>query len=118
MARPQRETDDHRAASAGADGGEPVVLSRHEEHLEDTRNGIVEAARELFAKQGYADTSIEEIVARARVTKGAIYHHFGSKEEVFRVALDRVESDFITPLAEAGAPRADVWEAITTGFPS
>jgi AcrR family transcriptional regulator len=115
MASRQADSRSHEVDPAGAGDGEPVVLSRHEEHLEDTRNGIVEAARELFATQGYADTSIEEIVARARLTKGAMYHHFGSKEEVFRVVLDRVESDFITRLAEAGAPGEDVWEAITNG---
>ncbi len=89
--------------------------TRHEEHLEDTRRGIADAARELFTEQGYAATSIEEIVARARVTKGAMYHHFGSKEEVFRLVLDAVESEFINRLAAAGMPGDDVWTEIENG---
>src|SRR6266567_3337439 len=95
--------------------GDRAVLSRHEEHLEDTRRGIIEAARALFTEQGYAATSIEEIVARARVTKGAMYHHFGSKEEVFRLVLDTVESEFINRLAAAGMPGDDVWTEIQNG---
>lgn len=91
------------------------MLSRHEEHLEDTRQGIIDAARELFSERGYAATSIDEIVARARVTKGAMYHHFGSKEEVFRLVLETVESEFINRLAEAGMPGDDVWAEIQNG---
>ncbi len=96
-------------------GKDAEVISRREEHLEDTRRGIIEAARELFTEQGYTATSIEEIVARARVTKGAMYHHFGSKEEVFRIVLDAVESGFINRLAEKGMPGDDVWIEIQNG---
>jgi AcrR family transcriptional regulator len=57
------------------------------ERSSTTIGEIVTAARELFATQGFADTSIEEIVVAAGVTRGALYHHFDSKAAVFRAVL-------------------------------
>ncbi len=48
------------------------------------------AARELFAKKGFAATTMDDIASRAGVAKGAVYHHFGSKEEIFERVLDGV----------------------------
>jgi AcrR family transcriptional regulator len=57
---------------------------------EATRATIVGAARALFGEQGYAATSTEDIVARAGVTKGALYHHFDGKPHLFRIVLEQV----------------------------
>lgn len=57
------------------------------ERSETTIGHIVAAARELFATEGYAATSIEDIVQAAGVTRGALYHHFTSKAEVFRAVV-------------------------------
>ena len=57
---------------------------------EATRTALLAAARQLFGDQGYASTSTEEIVGAAGVTKGALYHHFGGKQELFRVVLEQV----------------------------
>jgi len=66
---------------------------RRAEHTEDTRNALVHAARLLFSSKGYADSSIEEIVASAGVTRGSLYHHFSSKEDLFRAVLAEVAAE-------------------------
>lgn len=79
-----------------------------------TRQALVAAAREMFGESGYAATSIDDVAARAGVTKGALYHHFGGKanlfqevyEQVMREVSDRVVSVFLDP---------DHWRAVTEG---
>ena len=70
-----------------------VVNSRRAEHIADTRAALVQAARELFAERGYQGTGTEDIVARARVTRGALYHHFRDKADLFRVVVQTVASE-------------------------
>jgi len=85
---------------------------RRSDHVEDTRAALLTAARVLFTDAGYANTRTEEIVQRARLTRGALYHHFRSKEDLFRAVLEQVESELITGLvANAAAPddNADYW---------
>ena len=59
----------------------PGKLQLQSEH---TRQQLLQAARELFSTRGYADVSINEICERAGVTKGAFYHHFSGKDQVYR----------------------------------
>ena len=63
---------------------------------------MLAAARSLFGGAGYAQTSIDEIAAAARVTKGAVYHHFAGKEALFRAVHAEVEGE---ALARAAAGR-------------
>lgn len=58
-----------------------------------TRERILELAHELILKQGYAATSLEQILERAGVTKGAFFHHFKSKDELARALVDRYLAD-------------------------
>lgn len=52
-----------------------------------TRSAIVDAASERFGREGYAATSVDDILADAGVSKGALYHHFASKEDLFAVVF-------------------------------
>jgi AcrR family transcriptional regulator len=58
-----------------------------------TRAALVKAARELFGKAGYHATGTNEVVALAQVTRGALYHHFGSKEVLFEAVWREVARD-------------------------
>jgi AcrR family transcriptional regulator len=63
------------------------------QHAEATRRAVLDAARSLFGRKGYAQTSVDEIADAARVTKGAVYHHFAGKEALFRAVHAEVEAE-------------------------
>jgi AcrR family transcriptional regulator len=63
------------------------------ERREATRAALLDAAEQLFAARGYAGVGTEEIVQRAGVTRGALYHHFRDKEALFRAVYERVEQE-------------------------
>src|SRR5688500_10652867 len=67
--------------------------SKKIEQGDATREALLVAARELFGMQGYAETSLDVIVRRAGVTKGALYHHFAGKEALFRGVFEAVTKD-------------------------
>ena len=68
---------------------------------EATRAALLRTARRLFAKQGYAGVSIEDIVTRARMTRGALYHHFDDKADLFRAVLESVMVDVLDQVKAA-----------------
>jgi AcrR family transcriptional regulator len=86
------------------------------ERAQATRDALLSAGRELFAQRGYAAVGTEEIVRRARVTRGALYHHFEGKDELFRAVFEQVERELTERIAaQAGASAADPWEAMRAG---
>jgi AcrR family transcriptional regulator len=64
---------------------------------------LIAAARPLFATHGYAEVAAETIVADAGVTRGAMYHHFADKTELFAAVFERVEAEVSVRIAEAAA---------------
>ena len=79
-----------------------------------TRDDLLSAARALFATQGFAETSVEEVVTAAQVTKGALYHHFRSKEGVFAAVYEQVQRE-VSDLVVAEFLRPDPWDALHVG---
>ena len=79
-----------------------------------TRAALLGAARQLFGEQGYVATSVDEIVAAAGVTKGALYHHFGDKADLFRAVYEQVKSEVTEQVVEV-YNWPDPWESITVG---
>jgi AcrR family transcriptional regulator len=68
---------------------------------EDTRNRVIDAARRLFAEKGFFATGPTEIVQAAGVgTRGALYHHFESKQAVFLAVFEAIETDLATRVGE------------------
>ena len=76
------------------------------ERSEATRAALVDAARTLFGERGYADVGTEEIVARAGVTRGALYHQFADKQDLFRAVFIAVEEEVIRRLGEEVVAKA------------
>jgi AcrR family transcriptional regulator len=92
------------------------MRSRRVDYTESTRQALVDSGRDLFTKRGYAGTSLEAIVKRARVTKGALYHHFSGKQALFEAAFDQVETSAMNKLTEAVAGEGTAWERALEGI--
>lgn len=89
--------------------------SRRLEYSESTRQALVDSAIELITKKGYANTSLDAIARRARVTKGALYHHFSGKQALFEAAFDAVETSVISRLAKLIEKPGDPWQKALDG---
>jgi AcrR family transcriptional regulator len=85
------------------------VKSRKAEQSEATRRGLIDVARGLFAERGYAQVSTEEIVQRAGVTRGALYHHFSGKRDLFETVFERLEQEVAEKIAAAALVDSDPW---------
>ncbi|WP_129664716.1 TetR/AcrR family transcriptional regulator [Phytoactinopolyspora endophytica] len=81
---------------------------------EETTQALVAEARQLFAEKGYAHVSLAEIVEATGVTKGALYHHFSGKDDLFRAVLRQVHDEVAEHIADA-APDADTWTQLVAG---
>jgi AcrR family transcriptional regulator len=94
--------------------------SRQTERSAATRARLVTAARELFAERPYADVGTEEIVRRARVTRGALYHHFADKRDLFRAVHEQLEAELVDSIARqlGESASADPVEGLRTGVRS
>jgi AcrR family transcriptional regulator len=79
-----------------------------------TRVALVQAARELFGERGFAATATEDVVTRAGVTKGALYHHFGGKEDLFRAVFEQVSNE-VSDEAVVDFLLPDSWQALVLG---
>jgi len=81
---------------------------RQSERSQATRGALVTAARRLFAERGYAGVGTEEIVRAAGVTRGALYHHFADKRDLFEAVYEQLEADLTERIASGAlAANAD-----------
>jgi AcrR family transcriptional regulator len=71
------------------------------ERAAETRDALIAAARPLFAAQGFAEVALEAIVRAAGVTRGALYHHFADKTELFAAVFEQVEEEVAVRMGEA-----------------
>ena len=93
----------------------PSPRRTQRERSEATTAELLSAARELFARDGYEATSLDGIATAAAVSKGALYHHFGSKRDVFR-AVFAAEQRRLAGLEEAAyRSREDPWDGFIAG---
>ena len=88
--------------------------SLQEDHVAATRRAILDAARRRFGRDGFAATSIDDVAVEARVTKGAVYHHFSSKQALFRAVYDEVEREAQAAPVDV-PPGASVLERLRRG---
>ena len=90
--------------------------TRREEYAEATYEALLESAAACFLESGFAATSLDAVAKRARVTKGAIYHHFASKRDLFMAVLDRQEEISARTVEQAANEAPDPWSAIVAAF--
>jgi len=79
-----------------------------------TRAALIAAGRELFGDPGYAETSTEDLAAAAGVTKGALYHHFAGKDDLFLAVYEQVKRD-ITDQVAPSFLEPEAWDALIAG---
>jgi AcrR family transcriptional regulator len=82
---------------------------------QSTREHLLDAARELFARDGYDATSIEAVLRRSGVSRGSLYHHFPDKKALFEAVLHRVQAEVIKSTTKAAKGSADGVEALKAG---
>lgn len=103
------------ARTSGHAPGERTAAPAREEQASATRAELLRAARELFAARGYADVGTEEIVRAAHVTRGALYHHFRDKRDLFRAVHAQLADEVLASIVARTAGSADPWTALTRG---
>src|SRR3954470_4426514 len=92
---------------------------RREAEAQATREALIDAALELFTRRGYAGVGTEEIVRRARVTRGALYHHFDDKRDLFRAVHEQMEAEVVEAIQQRLASFAgDPVEGLAEGVRS
>jgi AcrR family transcriptional regulator len=93
----------------------PKRANRQQARSASTRAKLIRAARMLFARRGYAAVGTEEIVQRAGVTRGALYHQFATKQDLFLAVYEAVESDLTVRVASGLGAVASPLEAMRAG---
>lgn len=90
-------------------------MATQTERREATRKSIVGAARKLFGKNGFAATSVDDLAAAASVAKGAVYHHFPTKEAVFEAVFEEASGELARHVASTARSARDALEAMVIG---
>jgi AcrR family transcriptional regulator len=90
------------------------MKSRREQNLEATRAALLAVARKHFARHGYSKAEMGRIAAEARVTTGAVYHHFTNKKDLFIAVAENLEAEILATAASISDD--DPWRRLKLGF--
>jgi len=90
--------------------------SLRSEQVAQTRAALVSAGRRLFGASGFGATSVEDIARKARVTTGALYHHFPTKAAVFEAVFEQLHAELLTASMAAGVDGGDIVDLLIAGF--
>lgn len=90
-------------------------MAKQAERRAATTEAILKAGRRLFGDRGFAATTIDDIAEAAQVAKGAVYHHFATKEAVFAAVFELVSRDLVAEIDRAVRTEKDVLAAIVAG---
>ncbi|GHE76110.1 helix-turn-helix domain-containing protein [Streptomyces lavendulocolor] len=93
-----------------------TVKGRRQEYVEATRAALLDSALRLFTEKGFAQTSLDEVATAARLTKGALYHHFASKRALFEEVLATVNDRIAETVMGAGAGEGGPWARLMRGL--
>src|SRR5260370_37943723 len=90
--------------------------SRRDEYTEATRQALLAAGRDIFAKEGFQATGIEAISRAARVTRGAFYHHFEDKRALFDAVVVSLQVEAAAKIEERTRGEPLLWERLDIGI--
>ena len=93
----------------------PTSSRTQAERLAATRAALLREARAVFATEGYEAAGTEEIVKRAKVTRGALYHHFRDKRDLFEAVFTEVAGGIAASIDQTSAPAANPIDALIDG---
>jgi AcrR family transcriptional regulator len=82
---------------------------------EETRARLVDVATELFGSHGHAAVTMEQVCSRAAVTRGALYHHFAGKDDLFRAVCEQVAAAVTDQVIQAAREEPDAWSRLRSG---
>jgi AcrR family transcriptional regulator len=94
--------------------GHPASLRA--EQVAQTRAALVAAGRRLFGEKGFRATSVEDLAREARVTTGALYHHFPTKTALFEAVFMHAHTELMTASTEAAQGASDGVDELARGF--
>ena len=92
-----------------------MEVKKKQERSLATREALVDAAERLFGRRGYANVSIDEIASAAGLTKGALYHHFSDKKELFCEVTERIEMELAQSILDAISSHSDPIAQLSEG---
>lgn len=93
-----------------------ALRRRDDRDAEPAFERLLRAAADLFAREGFAGTSLEAVAAGAGVTKGSLYHHFTGKADLFEAVFERAEARLAQQVGELAARETDPWEVAYAGI--
>ena len=85
------------------------------EQAATTAETILAIAGDLFSTEGFAAVSLDDVATRAAVTRGAVYHHYGSKAGLFRAVVERAQAHVAEQVEGATVGVTDPWESLERG---
>ncbi|MCR9142285.1 MAG: TetR/AcrR family transcriptional regulator [bacterium] len=103
------------AAAAGKSTAASKTGRTKQEQREATRKLLLKIAREEFHRQGFAGAATERIVERAQVTRGALYHQFKDKQDLFRAVFIEAQLEIVAAIGVAVEKSTDGWGALVDG---
>ncbi len=86
------------------------------QQVAQTRAALVAAGRRLFGDNGFRATSVEDLAREARVTTGALYHHFPTKTALFEAVFVQAHTDLLTASTSAAQGASDGLDELARGF--
>jgi AcrR family transcriptional regulator len=92
-----------------------MTMATQAERREKTQTAIVKAAKRIFGERGFTAATMDDIAAGARVAKGAVYHHFPTKEALFEAVFDQVSRELVSDLDRVARAEKDALAAMAAG---
>ena len=86
-----------------------LVAKRRAQMVEKTRAKLIRAARKAFAAEGYAAASMDDLTAKAGLTRGALYHNFGDKKGLLQAVIDQIDAEMVARMRAAHDRAKTAW---------